>query len=223
MPVFPTDDEPFRAQLILEDGSLEGRVVDNDQSSILVAFTPEDAPQLPIAEEVQIELTGNDASLKVKARVVFQGERDHQIEYRFRLGPKDAPRLARLFRRRTAFRATPDPRQPINVGVMTDEQLRFDAAMFDISAKGLSLLVNADDETKLFRSKHLRLTFHLPNQARLSEVFAVVRQRSLEGSVIRYGLQLDPRATEDFALQIERITRYVVHRQLEMIREQRRA
>ncbi|MFT5052660.1 MAG: c-di-GMP-binding flagellar brake protein YcgR, partial [Chlamydiales bacterium] len=151
--------------------------------------------------------------------VVVQSQRDDQIVYRFRLLPKSARNVARMLRRRNAFRARPDPRDPVQVLLHTTLKTTSRAELCDISSTGAWLIVDADDESTLLRSGSLRLSFRLPGQAQLLDVYANVRTRALRGSAIHYGVEFDVERTQRAALQAERISQYVLARQLEMLRE----
>ena len=208
-----------------EHGPVEGAVVDNDESSVLVEFARKTAPQLPIAEEAVLTLRANDPHVtsEVRARVVHCGQGKEAVRYRFRLPPQEAPELVRLFRRRNAYRALPDPREPVPVMIHTADGMKSKAELFDISATGMSLVVDADHEASLFRSEPLRVTFRLPDQAQLFDLQTSIRTRSLHGSAIRYGLLFDTEASIRPVLQCERIMQYVMSRQLDVIRSGREA
>ena len=95
------------------------------------------------------------------------------------------------------------------------------AVLHDLSIAGLSLLVSTEDEESLFDSRRLRLGFHLPGDDAPFELVGTVRQRMLCGSTIRYGIQFDEEACADFRAQEERLTSWVMSRQVEMIRRER--
>ncbi|MFT5052919.1 MAG: hypothetical protein ACI8QZ_004357, partial [Chlamydiales bacterium] len=113
MGFFYNGDDRVVATLTVGDlDSVDGLVINNDQTSVLIEFPRKRSPMLPIAEEVGLTLCASNpkAKLDVQARVVVQSQRDDQIVYRFRLLPKSARNVARMLRRRNAFRARPDPR-----------------------------------------------------------------------------------------------------------------
>jgi len=216
-----SDDRVLATLTVGEMGPVEGLVIDNDQSSVLVEFPVKRSPMLPIAEEVGLSLsvTNPAAKLDVQARVVVQSHRDDQIQYRFRLLPKSARNVARMLRRRNAFRAQPDPRDPVHVLIHTSSDATSQAELCDISTTGAWLIIAADDESTLFREAPLRLSFRLPGHGQLFELFADIRTRALRGSAIHYGLEFNVELTERAALQAERISQYVLKRQLEVLRE----
>lgn len=221
MGVFSSNDDRILAGLdIGARQPLQGVVVDNDACSVLVEFPRKKSPVLPIAEVVLLTLTATEPKneLAVQARVVVQSRRDDQMVYRFRLPAPEAPEVARMLRRRNAFRAKPDPQEPVHVLLHTESDRTSHAELCDLSTTGAWLVIDADDESHLCDDGQLKLSFRLPGEDALFELFADIRTRALRGSAIHYGVEFDAARTPRMSVQRERISSYVLERQLDMIR-----
>lgn len=206
-----------------EHGTYTGQVVDNDETSVVIGFPKSRFPKLPVAEEVALHLVVDSSGIDLKGRMVHYSRSDDDIRYTFKLADEDATTLVRLFRRRNAFRAKPDPRIPVGVVIETPSGLRSRAELFDISATGMAVVIDPDAENSLFRKEPLRLHFRLPGQAQVFDMYARIRSRSLYGSAIRYGLDFDTKASKQAVLQGERIIKYVMDRQIKAIQRRRNA
>jgi hypothetical protein len=201
----------------------EGRVIDVEKSVLEVEFLEGSDPTLGITERVKLTLVGDDLPrpFTVHPRVISWSTSNAGSRYEFRLGLEEAKPLAILFNPRAAFRVLPALHPIIEVEVQGIGQAQsVMATLKDISVSGISVLVSIDEERqKLFRSRKVKLGLELPGVDDRLSLIGTVRYRRLVGSLIRYGIEFDPAATPSFTQKQQKLSEYVVQRQIEQIRD----
>jgi len=95
-----------------------------------------------------------------------------------------------------------------------------DVVLHDISATGLSMLVDRSLEDQLFTRSQLRLSIQLSGSEPAFEMIATIRHRRLLGAALLYGLEFDP-STPFFQGSQHRISRYVTSLQAQELRQLR--
>ena len=192
---------------------LEARLVQARPDMIEVYFTGPRAPALPIAELVSVALT--QPELSVNARVVHCQVDGVGLRYRFEVDAEGRVALGALINQRGAVRVSATT-SAIDVAMFVkgiEKPAR--AVLNDISETGASVLVATEDEHMLFSSIRVDLAFRLPGDGRPLRLAGSVRNRTLVGSAIRYGIQFLPNATPDFDAIQKRIYAFVIKREIE--------
>jgi hypothetical protein len=201
----------------------EGRVIDVQKAVLEVEFPEGNDPALGITERVKLTLVGEDLPrpFTVHPRVVSWSTSSAGSRYELQLGLEEAKPLAILFNPRAAFRVLPTLHPIIEVEVQGIGQAQtVMATLKDISVSGISVLVSIEEERRtLFRSRKVKLGLELPGVDDRLSLIGSTRYRRLVGSMIRYGIEFDSNATPDFTQKQQKVSEYVVRRQIEQIRD----
>ena len=201
---------------------VEGRVIDVEKAVLEVEFAADGCPSIGITERVRLTLHGEDLPrpFTVHPRVISWSSSNGAFRYEFRLGLEEAKPLAILFNPRAAFRVLPALHPIVEVeirGIGQPEAVQ--ATLKDVSVSGISVLVSVEEERqKLFQSRKVKLVLDLPGVNDKLSMIGNVRYRRLVGSLIRYGIEFD-HATPGFTQKQQKLSEYVVRRQVEQIRD----
>ncbi len=143
------------------------------------------------------------------------------------------PNAIARFQRRSSFRIKPDPAKPIVLHCRTESAegedrtpvLRWQANMFDISAGGISFLLNDPGKYNLQPRQPLLIVFELPNYERVLRMRVLVRSfhpRVEANNTQVIGCQFDLSIK---AMEVQEnskiIEAYTMQRQLQVIRKKR--
>ena len=169
------------------------------------------AAVLPIGAEVDLHLQlDNGGEIGVRAVVRYRiGEAAGQ---RYGLEFLDPPEVEggnafhEVFEHRTWLRAPADPADPVEVDCENADGLRIPGLLFDISARGIGLLTDADGHS-FEVGQRVRLAFNLPD-ALFLDLDAEVRAVRGEGGKTRYALAFDSETTAGFQDQLRPILHY---------------
>jgi c-di-GMP-binding flagellar brake protein YcgR len=115
-----------------------------------------------------------------------------------------------LVNRRRSDRVQPPASEPVRVRILDVGEDTPEVTLHDISATGLSILVDPALEARLFSRLELRLAVKLGGEEKSIELITAIRHRRLLGSAILYGLEIDGRIP-DFLRAKDRILLYVAN------------
>ncbi|MBK7875418.1 MAG: PilZ domain-containing protein [Planctomycetes bacterium] len=202
--------------------AVRGKVVKVDHHVVSVEFPRQGAPLIPIARQAVVAFSSADLDkpLSARSRVIYRRDEPDLLHYEFQFSAIDGETLNAVFRRRTAARVKP----PEVVGVTIragydDTSPGTSSVLNDISLTGLSISLGSQGETMLHDKERLLISFKLPNQDKPIEVIGIVRYRRMAGTMIRYGIEYDPKGTRDYGSQEERIAAYMVKRKIETVQQ----
>jgi len=203
----------LRVQLSTPENELfEGVCTDLDSNQkelvALVAFAPEHAPAIALGDRARLAFLGGGlvSSIDAEGTTVLRTDDPVQRCYSFQLGQMPKTLLLLLANRRGATRLA--ARGGVRLHVLDlPRELLPGVRLHDISASGLSILVEPALEKALLAQVHIRLSLALPGE-RPFEVTTAIRHRRIFRSQVLYGLELDGRAP-DFLRSQERFLSFL--------------
>lgn len=201
-------------------GPAHGSVVGLTRDRLRARFDADEAPAMPIAAEVGVDLVSPDSGREgLRARVVARRQaQDGGVVYDFHLGFEDLDFGHGVLNHRQDFRVFPDSRCALEVrvqGLPAGPIHR--ATLRDVSASGIGLWLMPGVEASLYGFDRLGLDFYLPGDPAPFELEGFVRHRTLTGCAISYGVALDAAARADFDQQRRRLVAYCRRREREVI------
>ncbi|MHC4416380.1 MAG: PilZ domain-containing protein [Planctomycetota bacterium] len=210
----------------------EGRFIDLSASGAGVRFVAPNRPELAVGQVVDLVFTSEKlrTPLTVAARVQHRAEEEEgSRRYGFRfLQPQqlDAhlpPAFREVFNRRKAIRVSPDPYEPVEVGLVPEgSEFPVAVQLQNISAFGLGVSLEADLEPTFAKTTRVGISMRLPDAREPVNLIGDIRYRRLVGARIHYGIDYDGESTEDFARQQEILGKYVVKREHQSRRKAKR-
>lgn len=217
-----------RLQLPTDD-VIEGEIVDSDGQQVVVEFGPDAAPPLPLGTRVELSLAPEgkkrptrSAVRTVGARVVARADNVTSRRYSVRVEPPETMALIGVKNERGAVRVPPSSDQPIMVELrLADESAMVESWVIDLSRTGMGVLIKTADEDELAHVSELELRFSLPDDRDPVVLVGLIRHRSLCGAAIRYGIQFDKAKSGRYEHDEQRMNRYVMRRQMELLRRSR--
>lgn len=205
-----------------EDTFVDGLLTETDGQQAVVEFQASEAPALPIAGKTVVSIVGGGPAKIVAARVIARSDDRVRCYYRFESIEEDAFVQATVVNLRQAVRVQPANRETIEVILRGEGRGRpTRVTLIDISRSGLGVQLQTKGEDSLHRERKVRLAFRLPGDDEAFRLVGHIRQRSLFGSAIRYGIEFVQDQVTNFEREEERINRYVMKRQVEMLRAAR--
>jgi c-di-GMP-binding flagellar brake protein YcgR len=201
---------------------IQGKVKKVDHHVVSVEFTRAVAPLLPIARQCTVQFSSADLEkpMAARSRVILRRDDTDTITYDFQFSPLDGETLNAVFRRRTAARVKPTEVVAVSVrSAKSDATPVVNAVLNDISLSGVSLSIGTQGEAMLCTTDSVVLSFRLPNVDMPIEVVGLVRYRRMAGTMIRYGIEYDPKSTREYGKQEERIAAYMVKRKIESVQQ----
>jgi hypothetical protein len=187
--------------------------VDREAAILVGEFRRHRAPHLEIGEEVGLSLPnlGTDAELEFRARATVCTEDLVRVRYHFEVGRAVSWLVSKFSDRRLATRVQPYAQAPIRAGIERSEGgTRFPAAVQDISATGIGLLVPVETEPRLFSEWKARIWLQIPiDTGPVMEMAGIICSRRPRGQAIRYGIDFDSAGTADFESKQNVIQQYV--------------
>jgi PilZ domain-containing protein len=200
-----------------EKEQFRGRCTDLDSSRdeviAHVEFAPNQAPAIRLGERTQLSFRGGGlvANIDSEALTILRADERNRRCYSFCLNAIPKGMLLILANRRHAKRVRPSAANPVSVLLLdVSGSAVSQSVVHDISAKGLSIIVDPVLEEQLFDKLQVRLSILLPTSRGSLEVVATIRNRRLCGSKILYGLELDAQQP-DFARAQEQIGTYLAN------------
>ncbi|MBI5363494.1 MAG: PilZ domain-containing protein [Planctomycetes bacterium] len=209
------------AMLEVPGGPLvKGKVIKVDHHVVTVEFQRQGAPLIAIARQAVVAFSSADLEkpLSARSRVIYRRDDADTLTYEFQFSAIDGETLNAVFRRRTAARVKP----PEVVGVTVrsgydDKTPGINAVLNDLSLTGMSISLGSQGEIQLCSAEKLLVSFKLPGQEKSIDLVATVRYRRMAGTMIRFGIEYDNKATKDWSGQEERIAAYMVKRKIETV------
>lgn len=172
--------------------ALEERVVAS------VEFPADDAPLLAVGARVEIEFVAREPEQAISSEALIVLRTDHPARrtYGFRC---DISRraLLHLLSRRRASRVRISPARAPEVKLLGLCEPCPQARLYDLSALGLSILLDPRHEPQLIEKLRLRVGLRLPGAADDLEVDAAIRHRRLLETGVLYGLELDGSSVQE--------------------------
>ena len=158
----------------------------------LVEFDSGGAPVVPLGEAARLTIRGDwlAAPIETDAAAVLRTDSRAQRCYSFRLRSVSKALLMLLANRRSSDRLRPPAAKPACVRILDVAEEASEAIVHDISATGISILIEPELEKRLSASSHLRISVSLPDSGTV-EACAIIRHRRLFGSAVLYGLEFD--------------------------------
>ncbi|MEZ6014710.1 MAG: PilZ domain-containing protein [Planctomycetota bacterium] len=214
-------------RLRMDDGRfLEGQVSAISSDSLSARFDPTSELALPLGRRVPLVLIGSGPQTVHEARVMQRSTHDGWLEYTFQAAGTGSFTTSGGRNRRAAYRVEIPGKSPIPVVLSPyskeDTFEPIEAQIADVSRLGLGIAVPDDSEDTLFACHNVRLAFTLPGDLEPFHFVGFVRQRRFQGVFLRYGVEFQGGLTERHGEQEERVNRYVMRRQIELIRRTNR-
>jgi hypothetical protein len=196
-----------------EAGEFRGRCLDVEpiegEMLATVAFEMAQAPLLRLGATAELEFRAKEApdfSVNTVAQTVLRTDEAERRCYCFR-GSLSQKVFLNLLGRRRALR-THLPPNALKVSVLDLGPEPPDAILHDVSAMGLSIILEAAHEERLFDRSQLRIAVRLPGEEQAIEIVAAIRHRRLLGSGVLYGLEIEGRIPEFMRAQ-DKLSLYV--------------
>jgi len=155
----------------------------------LVAFGPERAPAIALGEKTRLAFRGGGlvSSIDADGTTVLRTDDQNQRCYSFQLANIPKSLLLLLANRRGSSRLSPGGGVRINVLDLPRTVLS-GVALHDISATGLSIIVEPALEKVLLKHLRLRLSLCLPGEDPI-EIVTAIRHRRIFKTQVLYGLE----------------------------------
>jgi PilZ domain len=191
---------PSKMQVLLhtsEDELFHGRCTDlssgREDLVAMVEFGSEQAPVIRLGERTSLLFRGGGlvSSVETEGLALLRTDDQNRRCYAFRLDGVSKRSFPLLGSRRSA-RVNPKTAKPVRVTVLElPGDVPPEVEVHDISATGLSILVEPRLENHLCKRVLLRLSVLLPGDVDVIELAAVIRYRRLFGAALLYGLEID--------------------------------
>ena len=227
----PESDVPFEFNLMLSGRrELPGTLVDVSLGGAAISFPQDRCPIFEKDERVRLSLRKkqSEESIMLDSLVrdgkTDQGTRLYQFQFidtSILLRDLD-PTLMSYFNRREAFRVRPDPLDPIDVTIVSDE-ITVNGLIMDISITGIALAMDRSSARKLEYKEEITLTFMLPDHegGMLTIIGKPAHFVPLENDV-RYGISFLWKETGETGQKERLISRYVMQRQMALSKSRTR-
>jgi len=221
---------PNRIEIFLAVPNEEPSLCSVDHLTIhgaTVTMPRDSALQLGIGGTVELLITDipTGTSVVIPAVTERRGDDGTSRTYRVRFTDENSvagllhPELVKLFDRREAFRARPDPKAPIQVTMEPPEGCGAPVLMtdlVDLSTTGMALDVPVDFETEMILFDYINLSFDV-GEGRV-EFVGFIRHRSWkESDCVRYGIEFSTR-TSQLSKKRDQVSKWVIRRQLSLKR-----
>jgi hypothetical protein len=215
--------EGIRASLERDSGLwTPGDVGHISETALVLEFRREAQVALPLASMREVVLAGGGLSspFHVSARVVGRTEFESKSRYEFHMLSEEGSALVGMINRRMAERIKPSDDEPIRVQLLFDkvgvgEQVVLVSAR-DISITGIGVLADEEIEAELYGTDTVGLRIQLSTHDQFFNLTARVRNRSLLGREIVYGLMFEGPSRADLAAAEELIQAYGKARALQI-------
>lgn len=224
-------DRAVQATVRLASGRpIVGLMAELGVQNVTLVCRAKDARDLEPGERVTLLLEGTPVGGVKEGPAHVESTRVGEIEARVTvryLHKRDYDALiaagaGRHFNRRGAFRVVPLEAEPVRVTVSdADGSFRHATTAADVSATGTAFLFGPAEAKDVDASESLQLSLALPGAARPAVLAARVCFRSESEGRVRFGVDFDRSASDDYDGQVERIVDYIMRRQRQMLREQK--
>ena len=210
--------------------SLQGRLLDVSagELSVLLLDARRQPPTRSQRVRLQIVLRKLDRPMNIVATLLQSRKEDERTICTFRfthMATVDRslpPDIYSVFNRRQMFRVRPDPRRPITatlVSIREDEtEIRAAAQVTDISGSGVGLIVDGRVAAPFNLRGQLDLELSLPGKDRPLIFRGRMAYRVEVGKRWRYGIEFDPRRSDDFRSKQQQLMRFIMDRQRDLLK-----
>lgn len=223
----PTWGPQLVVRLRLDDGRfLEGQVSAISSEALTARFDPACELALPLGRRVPLVLTGAGPQSVHESRIMQRSAHDGWLEYTFQAAGAGSFTSSGGRNRRSAYRVELGDKHELAVIVSpyhsSDTFEPIPARIFDVSRLGLGIAMPDEAEDLLYLCEFVRLEFSLPSDHEPFRFVGFVRQRRFQGVFLRYGVEFDEARSERHGEQEERVNRFVMRRQIDLIRRANR-
>ena len=205
---------------------LVGEVVDVSAQGVALRVPRNIAPVLSLGQNVSFPFTPRTQAEPVALRATVRSRnrvgKHWRYGFEFELdnmrGMRFAEEFYGLFNRRDAFRVEPLAEEPIPVTIANlDGSLPpiAIAQLCNVSATGLGIRFSSNADPTLADDAILHTMLRPPTSPCSLKLAGRIRHRTLRGDTVCYGLQFDPKHSEQFERDHENLVDYIIHRQLE--------
>jgi len=174
----------------------------------LAAFPPARAPGIALGEKTLLTFVGGGliSSVEAEGTAVLRSDDRSRRCYSFQLGEVPKSMLLLLANRRSSTRLP--PAESVRVRLMdVPSDVTSKVALHDLSASGLSIVVEPVVEKLLLKQLRVRFSLMLPGEEPI-ELTALIRHRRILKSQVLYGLEFDGQMPEFMHAQ-ERFLAYL--------------
>jgi len=213
----------IRASLERDSGLwTPGDVGHISETALVLEFRREAQVALPLASMREVVLAGGGVAspFHVSARVIGRTEFESKSRYEFHMLSEEGKELVGMINRRMAERIKPSDDEPIRVQMLFDkvgvgEQVVLVNAR-DVSITGIGVMASEEIEEELYGTDTVRLRIQLPSLDEFFQISARVRNRSLIGREIVYGLMFEGPSREELKAAEANIQAYGKARALQV-------
>lgn len=204
---------------------LSGKLLDINANGAAISFPRETCPDFEKDERIRLRLSTShsDKNWSLDALVVDWRRSQDSVLCQFKfidttkiLQDLD-PLLISYFNRREAFRVRPDPLEPITVNLKWKDILSKGEIM-DISLTGVALRVESSIARQLEYADGIEMTFYLPTRSEPFHIIGKTAHFEPMPRDVRYAIKFDRKKTPHIRAQEQSISRYVMQRQLIMLK-----
>lgn len=217
-----------RLELRVSDGSgmaMKGDVIELSNTSVNAQFARKRSPIFAIGEETQLQFCWfhkNVESQKVLTQVSSRIDTKDSLRYLFtflELPGQGYIKISNLFNRRVGYRARPRSGEKIELRLWEyktgPRESLLVTEMIDISVGGIGMIAPVHDDEILRDHTMIYISFQLPGTSEPRTVTARIISRTLQGNIVRYGLEFSEKLTPHWALVLKMITAFVDKRKYE--------
>ncbi|MHC4083142.1 MAG: PilZ domain-containing protein [Planctomycetota bacterium] len=223
------DTAELQVALLDTDGKpLAGRLIDVSASGAGVRFLGPGYPNLAVGQEVDLVFASEKIGppMTVAARVQHRAEEQGARRFGFRfleaqaLDTQLSPVMREFFNRRRTVRVAPDPYQPVKVELRLEpEHAPLEVGLVNVSETGVAIRLEVGLDSTFADTTALWVTLYLPDIHRPVSMLGNIRYRRLVGEHVHYGVDFDPEKSRDFARKQGMITKYVLKREFQALRQ----
>lgn len=191
-------------------GVCAGLDLRKEEADALVEFEAAGAPAIRIGRVVHLGFRTSEetASIEATGEAILRTDKGDRRCYSFRLERVPPALLALFANRRASDRVRPPASSPVRIRFLDlGESDVADVVVHDISATGISVLVEPALEERLCGHTRVELSILLPGSEPVA-ASATIRHRRLLDSAVLYGLEFNGQIPEFMQAQ-ERLLSYI--------------
>lgn len=200
-----------------------GKLLNLTMEDAAASFPRDAGPALPVGPLTTLILTSSwlHTPIRVNASVTSRVENGALRNYRYRfkfdseeVKERVSREVERMRNQRTANRVKPPPAERVAIKLRlpareSSESFETTGYLKDISTGGVGVLVNSRTESVFAATDLIEISFQLPPSSKTVQLTGWIRHRQLQGRRVSYGLEFDTERSENFALQLDEIAKYI--------------
>ncbi len=211
----------LQANIITDGRAVPVTLLDVSFAGIGLSVTHTHGLVLNSGQVVVIQLKAPSVRQPIRARARVMSRIPGSDSDRYGLALQDAawlrsrvpPSLMGIFNRRRSFRVTPDSLGPIEVRLEREDGRQTTLPAVCVSSSGMAIIAATREQEMLMTGDRISIDFMLPYSGTRCELVGVVRYTVRRRTGVRYGIEFDADACEDFARQERALARYVMTQQ----------